>query len=154
MKINFIGNIHINKDTLKNIKNHVIIILNRFFYKYEIDIFLTDNENIKILNNKFRNINSPTDVLSFPMYYFKNFIPLEKMHKNTNNKIFLGDIIISIEKIFLQAVEFNNTFEDEFIYLFIHSMLHLVGYDHYNIDDKNIMRKKEKEILDLLIIKY
>lgn len=108
--------------------------------KIYIDITLTNNENIRKMNNQYRNIDNSTDVLSFPMFNKQDFpLNLEKVD-------ILGDIVISIEKIKTQAVEYGNTFEQELSYMVIHSFYHLLGYDHENEQDKKEMREKERKL--------
>ncbi|MBE5822174.1 MAG: rRNA maturation RNase YbeY [Clostridiales bacterium] len=117
----------------------------------EIYIRYTNNQEIKIINNEYRNIDRPTDVLSFPMYE-----PYEVKQELENNKMpinQLGDIIISIEKTKEQAEEYGHAFERELIYLITHAMFHLLGYDHMEDDEKKIMRDKEEKIMDKLNIK-
>jgi len=111
-----------------------------------IEITLTDNETIKQINNKYRQINRETDVLSFPMYDRKDF-PL-----NLQQKDILGSIIISIPKIEEQAKEYGHSIERELAYMLVHGFYHLMGYDHIEEKDKIDMREKEEEILQQLNI--
>ncbi|HOK62595.1 MAG TPA: rRNA maturation RNase YbeY [Soehngenia sp.] len=101
---------------------------------YEVSVSFVDNDEIKQLNKEYRNVDKPTDVLSFP---------LDDYDFNTEHYI-LGDIIISTDKVIEQATEFGHSILREIIYLTVHSMFHLLGYDHMNDDDKKIMREKEK----------
>ena len=104
----------------------------------EISLSFVTDEEIRQLNKEYRNIDSSTDVLSFPMD--EDFIiPGE-------NEI-LGDIIISTNRAIEQANEFKHSINRELTYLIIHSMIHLLGYDHIEEQDKIIMRKKEKETI-------
>ncbi|MBQ7668189.1 MAG: rRNA maturation RNase YbeY [Clostridia bacterium] len=112
----------------------------------EVSIVVTDNARIKILNNKHRNIDRETDVLSFPGYEKDEWEEIKK----TDEYAILGDIVISKEKVIEQAKEYGNTFEREFAYLLTHGMLHLMGYDHMIDEEKMVMRKKEEEILNKL----
>jgi len=108
-------------------------------YGCEINVEITDNPGIQKLNKEFRGKDSPTDVLSFPM----NEINPE------NGLTILGDIAVSIEKAKEQSEEFNQSLEREFMFLAVHSTLHLLGYDHeLSEDDDLIMRKKQKEIIN------
>lgn len=109
----------------------------------EISFSLVSNNEIKDLNFKYRNINRETDVLSFPMYDFQ----LENI-PNQDEKIMLGDIIISIDKAIEQAKEYEHSIEREIGFLTVHSMLHLLGYDHIEKEDEKIMFSKQKEILE------
>lgn len=106
----------------------------------EISLSFVDNNEIKNLNREYRNVDSSTDVLSFPMEddFALNHIPI------------LGDIVISLEKALSQSKEYGHSFNREMAYLTAHSMLHLLGYDHIEEDDKSIMRNKEKQIMKSL----
>ncbi|EOD01877.1 rRNA maturation RNase YbeY [Caldisalinibacter kiritimatiensis] len=107
---------------------------------YEISISFVDNKEIKRLNGIYRGKDKPTDVLSFPM----------EDDDDTNNfeeKILLGDIVISAEKAMEQSKEYGHSFIREVAYLTAHSMFHLMGYDHMTEKEKQIMRQKEKDIM-------
>lgn len=108
----------------------------------EVNVTFVDNEKIKELNNKFRQKNKVTDVLSFPLG--ENGV--YDTNPETSNKM-LGDIVISLKKANEQANTFGHSFEREVSYLTAHSMLHLLGYDHIKPLDKMKMREKEKEIM-------
>jgi len=107
---------------------------------YEISISFVDNEEIRELNRIYRNVDKETDVLSFPMG--EDFIQVNM----------LGDIVISLEKALEQSVEYGHSLKREIIYLIVHSMFHLLGYDHMTEDEKEIMRRKEKEVMKKLKI--
>lgn len=109
---------------------------------FEISLTFVDNEQIRQLNRKYRKIDRETDVLSFPMELDESLFPMPM----------LGDIIISAEKALEQSVEYGHSFIREISYLTVHSMLHLLGYDHMNEYDKLMMREKEKEIMKKLKI--
>ena len=115
-----------------------------------ISIILTNPETIKEYNNTYRNIDKETDVLSFPMY---EKAEIEKL-RNTEFKWkeALGDIIISIDRVKKQAIEYGHSFEREFAYMLVHGFYHLMGEDHIQEDDKKIMRQKEENVLQLLNI--
>lgn len=112
-----------------------------------INIVLTNPENIKKMNKQYRNIDKETDVLSFPMFEKGE---LENI-KNLNQDV-LGDIVISIERVRKQAIEYEHSFERELSYMAVHGFYHLMGYDHIKEDDKKEMRKKEENILESLKI--
>ena len=97
-----------------------------------IDITLTNPQNIKKLNNQYRNIDKETDVLSFPMFE-KNEI---SNIKNTEHIESLGDIVISIDRVKEQAIEYEHSFERELAYMIVHGFYHLVGEDHIEETDK------------------
>ena len=114
---------------------------------------LTNPENIKEINKKYRNIDKETDVLSFPMFEKEELDEIIKNKKFKNEDI-LGDIIISVEKVQEQAKEYGHSFERELSYMIVHGFYHLMGYDHIKEEDKKIMRPKEEKILkDLQIIR-
>ena len=108
----------------------------------EVSVTFVDNDEIRRLNAQFRNIDRETDVLSFPMgengVYDTNY--------DTGAKI-LGDIVISMEKAKEQANAFGHSLEREVCYLSVHSMLHLLGYDHIDPKEKAIMRMKEEAVM-------
>jgi probable rRNA maturation factor len=106
---------------------------------YEVSVTFVDDEEIRILNNEYRNIDRSTDVLSFPMGEEDNF--------NVPYTPLLGDIVISLETAQRQAREFGHSLEREIAYLTAHSMFHLIGYDHINEADKIVMREKEKLVM-------
>ena len=116
-----------------------------------INIILTTPENIKKYNKEYRNIDKETDVLSFPMFEKEE---IEEKVKNNDFKTMdiLGDMIISIPRVEEQAIEYGHSFERELAYMVVHSFYHLLGYDHMEEDDKNVMRKKEEEVLSILKI--
>lgn len=119
--------------------------------KLEVSITLTTPEQIHKINKEYRNVDRPTDVLSFPMF------EKEELEENIKNKSFLhedvlGDIIISVEQVNIQAKEYGHSFEREFAYMLVHGFYHLMGYDHIKAEDKKIMRPKEDKVLELLKI--
>lgn len=120
--------------------------------KLYISITLTNPENIRKINNEFRNIDRETDVLSFPMFEKQE---LEEMIKNKDFKHedVLGDIVISIKRVEEQAEEYGHSFEREFSYMLVHGFYHLMGYDHIKEEDKQVMRPKEENVLNKLNIK-
>ena len=114
--------------------------------KAETSLTFVDNDEIRELNLQYRNIDSETDVLSFPLYEAKE---LEEIKKTESEEMFLlGDIVISLEKAVEQAEDFGHSFSRELLYLFVHGMLHLLGFDHLEEDEKKEMRTREEEILN------
>jgi len=101
------------------------LVYENFPYDAEVSVTLCDNEYIKKLNNEYRGKNTPTDVLSFPMYEDGNFPPDECLPGAP-----IGDIVISVERAREQAAELSHSTEREISFLTIHSTLHLLGYDH------------------------
>ena len=116
--------------------------------KIYISITLTNPENIRRINNEYRQIDKETDVLSFPMFEKEEIPSL----KDLKYREALGDIIISIERVKEQAVEYGHSFERELSYMVVHGFYHLMGEDHIKEEDKVIMRAKEEKVLNSLNI--
>ena len=116
----------------------------------EVSVTFTDNEGIRELNKKFREMDKPTDVLSFPL--FEGGVPedMEEADEGEEKiKIPLGDIVISMEKALEQATEYGHSFEREVAFLCVHSVLHLLGYDHeLSEEDEKDMFRRQDEILE------
>ena len=119
----------------------------------EVSVYLTDNENIQILNREHRDKDMPTDVLSFPMLEFENGEMVDDIGDYFDDVLILGDIIISVERAISQAEEYEHSVERELGFLLCHSVLHLLGYDHEDEDERKIMREKEEAILDSINLK-
>ena len=111
----------------------------------EVCVTFIDNEEIHRLNKEFREKDSATDVLSFPLG--ENGI--YDVNPDTGAKQ-LGDVVISLERAEEQAAEFGHSLQREVCYLTVHSMLHLLGYDHMEPDEKAVMRKKEESVMSLI----
>ncbi|MEI3395892.1 MAG: rRNA maturation RNase YbeY [Clostridia bacterium] len=119
--------------------------------KLIITITFTTPEEIHKINKEYRQVDRPTDVLSFPMFERKELE--EKIEKQDfEHEDVLGDIIISIEKVKEQAIEYGHSFERELSYMIVHGFYHLMGYDHIKEEDKKEMRPKEDKILNELKI--
>jgi metalloprotein, YbeY/UPF0054 family len=117
-------------------------------YTSEVSITFTDNEGIHKLNREYREKDSPTDVLSFPMVNFDDDSDTAQVDFTEGNCIPLGDIVLSLEKAAEQADEFGHSFERECAFLCVHSVLHLLGYDHETSDeDDENMRRIQREII-------
>lgn len=114
-----------------------------------VSIILTVPEEIRKRNKQYRGIDKATDVLSFPMFE-REEIPNIKMKQNEYDV--LGDIVISIEQVKIQAEEYGHSFERELSYMVVHGFYHLMGYDHIEEHEKQEMRKKEEMILNKLNI--
>ncbi|MCQ2442831.1 MAG: rRNA maturation RNase YbeY, partial [Oscillospiraceae bacterium] len=128
----------------------------------ELNVLLTDDEGIHEINQEQRGVDRPTDVLSFPMFELVPGVPVSE-EENENWDLFdldehedgrwtlpLGDMVISYERCCAQAEEFGHSVARELGYLCVHSVLHLLGYDHMDGDDgpmKRQMRSREKEIM-------
>ena len=107
----------------------------------------TDNEGIRELNNRFRGIDRPTDVLSFPLLDFEGSEEPPTDERETQ----LGDIVLSLERAAEQAEEYGHSYEREIAFLCVHSMLHLLGYDHETGEEDELdMRRRQTEIMDRL----
>lgn len=127
---------------------------------YELSILLVNNIEIKNINKKHRNIDNETDVLSFPLLDYPkdnvfSEVYLECKFDETyldGEDLLLGDIVISLEKALEQSKDYGHSFKREVAYLIVHSILHLLGYDHMEIAEKAVMRKREEYILGELNI--
>lgn len=119
--------------------------------KIYINIILTNPEEIKRINKEYRNIDKETDVLSFPMFQKEEIEGLIKKKENIVTDI-LGDVVISIPRVYEQAEEYNHSFERELSYMVVHGFYHLMGYDHMEEEEKKIMRQKEENVLQKLNI--
>ena len=128
---------------------------------FEISLLFVDNDEIREINNETRNIDKETDVLSFPMLDYPKDRVFKDVYKNyefdetymDGEELVLGDIVLSLEKALEQSNEYNHSFKREASYLVVHSVLHLLGYDHMEEDEKKVMRKREEDILGQLDIK-
>lgn len=118
--------------------------------KCQIDVMFTDNEKIRCINNEYRSIDKPTDVLSFPLANMQNgeILSLDGDVDLESEYLLLGDIIISLEKAEEQAIEYGHSFKREVLFLITHGVYHLLGYDHS--DDSSVMFDKQEKILKLM----
>lgn len=107
----------------------------------EISLTLVDSEEIRRLNRDYRNMDQITDVLSFPQFDDLNEL-------TEDEEILLGDVVICRQQAEAQAEEFGHSVEREMVYLFIHSVCHLLGYDHMEEDEKAEMRDKEESVME------
>jgi len=122
-------------------------------YECEVNILLTDNQGIQIANNEMRGIDTPTDVLSFPMIEFDtegDFSIVDNdvtLFNASTGELLIGDIMISLEKVTEQAQLYNHSTKREYAFLIAHSMLHLSGYDHMEDEERIRMEHMQEEIL-------
>lgn len=130
-----------------------------FPYEAEVNLTLTDNDGIHKINREFREIDRPTDVLSFPMLNYEmpgDFSFLDEEDSDDFNpdtgEALLGDIVISVDKVLEQAENFGHSIEREYAFLITHSMLHLFGYDHMEESGAKVMEEKQKDILNQMNI--
>lgn len=126
-------------------------------YEAQINLLLTDDDNIREMNREFREIDKPTDVLSFPNVSFDSPSDFDNSCNNISDcfdpdtdELVLGDIVINKNRVISQAEEYGHSFLREFAFLVTHSMLHLLGYDHMEDDERIVMERKQEEILDSL----
>jgi len=110
-----------------------------------LSVTIVGKDEIRVLNRDYRNVDSVTDVLSFPAYGDEEEISLEE-----GEELSLGDVVICEERAREQAEEYGHSFDRELIYLFTHSVLHLLGYDHMTDEDKAVMREKEEAVMSAL----
>ncbi len=130
-------------------------------YEIEVNVVLTDNAAIHEVNKEYRQVDSPTDVLSFPMIEYAAPADFESLEEDMEEypedyfnpdtgELILGDIMISVEKVMEQADKYGHSEERELAFLTAHSMMHLFGYDHMEEEETKIMEAKQSEVLELL----
>lgn len=130
----------------------------KFPFEAEVNLTLTDNDGIHEINKEYREIDRPTDVLSFPLISYETAGDFSKVEDEDDNfnpdtgEAMLGDIIISVPKVKEQAEEYGHSEEREYAFLIVHSMFHLFGYDHMTPEEASFMEDKQKEILNELHI--
>ena len=124
-------------------------------YEAEVNVILTDNEAIREINREQRQIDSATDVLSFPMVDYEtpsDFDHVEEAVEDYFNpetgELMLGDIVISVETVEEQAEKYGHSQTRELAFLVAHSMLHLCGYDHMEEEERLEMEERQRAILD------
>lgn len=128
-------------------------------YDVEVNVLLTDNDGIQEYNRQMRDIDAPTDVLSFPnldftepsVFSIESGMEADYTNPETGYIIF-GDIILSVDKIISQAKEYGHSQKREYAFLIAHSMYHLCGYDHMTEEDAALMENRQEHILSLLQI--
>ena len=112
----------------------------------QVSVTLTDDAGIQELNARFRGIDAPTDVLSFPLFDFEGDTdepPIDEMEN------MLGDIVLNLDRAHAQAEEFGHSFEREAAFLTVHSMLHLLGYDHETGEQDELdMRARQSAVME------
>ncbi|HIT05069.1 MAG TPA: rRNA maturation RNase YbeY [Candidatus Scybalocola faecipullorum] len=127
-------------------------------YEIELNVILTSNEEIAMINRDYRDLFVPTDVLSFPMIDYiapGDFSQLDTYNEEDyfnpeTGELMLGDIIISVDKVIEQADKYGHSKERELGFLTAHSMLHLFGYDHMEPEETEVMEIKQRDILQLV----
>ncbi len=127
-----------------------------FPYETLLSVVLTNDEEIRKINKEFRDIDRATDVLSFPAVEYQeagkfDFIEdCDWLFDPESGELVLGDIMISVDKVFEQAESYGHSLSRELAFLVAHSMLHLFGYDHIIEDERLIMEQKQREIMELV----
>ncbi|MDF2541124.1 MAG: hypothetical protein K0S47_842 [Herbinix sp.] len=160
--------IHIEKETEETIDFNYEDLIHRVInasmdleecpYESEVSVLLTGDEEIHEINREHRGIDSPTDVLSFPMIEysipgdFSTFEEREDCFHPETGELLLGDIVISVHRAKMQAEEYGHTLEREIGFLVAHSMYHLFGYDHMEEEERIQMEEKQNRVLDILQI--
>ena len=130
-------------------------------YETEVNVVLTTNDEIAMINRDYRDLFKPTDVLSFPMIDYVrpgDFSVLEEgltedFFNPESGELILGDIILSVDKIIEQAASYGHSQQRELGFLVAHSMLHLFGYDHMQDEEREVMEEKQRDILNMLNLK-
>ncbi len=127
--------------------------LEKIPFEAEVAVCFASNEEIRRINREQRGIDKVTDVLSFPMLQLtpgeKPLIGPEDRDPETG-RVYLGDIVISLERAEEQAAEFGHTLERETAFLAVHSLMHLLGYDHITEMERRLMRAHEEAVLSAL----
>lgn len=126
-------------------------------YEVTVNVLLTDNEGIRGLNSRFRGMDRPTDVLSFPNVDYRSpadFDGIEDAEADyfdpESGELYLGDIAVSVDRVHEQAGEYGHSPKREYAFLIAHSMLHLLGYDHMEDAEAAVMEQRQEEILSRL----
>lgn len=126
-------------------------------YEVVVNVLLTDDDGIHAMNKEFRGVDKPTDVLSFPNVDYREPADFEGIEDDEadyfdpeSGELCLGDIVISVDRVFGQAGEYGHSVKREYAFLLAHSMLHLLGYDHMEPGEALVMEQKQEEILDRL----
>ena len=123
-------------------------------YEAEVNLLLTDDEAIHEMNREHRHIDRPTDVLSFPMIEYEIPGDLSWIEESADafdpgtGELMLGDIVISKDRVIAQAEEYGHSVRREYAFLIAHSMLHLLGYDHMDEEERKVMEDRQREIME------
>ena len=125
-------------------------------YECEVDVLLTDNGSIREINREERQIDAPTDVLSFPLVAFEKPSDFDRLEEDLSlfhpesGELMLGDMVISVDKVFSQAEEYGHSVRRELAFLAAHSTFHLLGYDHETDEERLVMEEKQEALLQEL----
>ncbi len=123
-------------------------------YEAEVNLLLTDDEAIHEMNREHRHIDRATDVLSFPMIEYETPGDLSGIEESADafdpetGELMLGDIVISKDRVIAQAEEYGHSVRREYAFLIAHSMLHLLGYDHMDEEERKVMEDRQREIME------
>ena len=123
-------------------------------YEAEVNLLLTDDEEIRAMNREHRQIDRATDVLSFPMLEYETPGDLSGIDETGDafdpetGELMLGDIVISKDRVVCQAEEYGHSVRREYAFLIAHSMLHLLGYDHMEEEERRLMEDRQKGIME------
>ena len=128
-------------------------------YEAEVNLLLTSDEEIHRMNREYREVDRPTDVLSFPQVEYEtpaDFSWAEEHEVDCfdpdSGELLLGDIVISLDKVKEQAEKYGHGVRREYAFLIAHSVLHLTGYDHMEDEERQVMEQKQREIMERLDI--
>ena len=128
-------------------------------YEAQVNLLVTDSESIRQMNLDYRQIDSPTDVLSFPMQEFDHPADFSAFREGdysvfdpASGELMLGDIVINAERVSQQAEEYGHSQKREFAFLIAHSLLHLVGYDHMEEEERLEMEDQQRRIMEMVRI--
>ena len=125
-------------------------------YEATVSLLLTMNNEIQEMNRKFREIDRAIDVLSFPMIAYEEAGTFDFLEEDDSafdpesGELVLGDIVISKERVIAQSEEYGHSIRREYAFLIAHSMLHLMGYDHMEEEERAVMEQKQRDILEQL----
>jgi probable rRNA maturation factor len=144
--------ISVSRETIKLIEKAIKLCVKRkeFPVPCEATVTLTDNDGIQSINKEHRGIDKPTDVLSFPLIEYSDGEPCidpGDIDPETG-RVFLGDIVISVDKAQEQAQNYGHSQDREFAFLAVHGTLHLLGFDHEIKEDEKIMFSIQEDILE------
>lgn len=124
-------------------------------YECEVNVLLTDEEGIRVMNGEFRDLDRETDVLSFPMNEFSSPEQFDEDRLDfhpESGELLLGDIVINVARVYSQAEEYGHSLRREYAFLLIHSLLHLIGHDHMEQEEEERMRNRQRDVLEQLEI--
>jgi probable rRNA maturation factor len=128
-------------------------------FDVQVNLLITDNESIRQMNLSFRQIDEPTDVLSFPMLEYESPADFSSFREGDcsvfdpeSGQLMLGDIVINAQRVISQAMEYGHSQRREFAFLIAHSFLHLTGFDHMEEEERAVMEERQRRIMDLLDI--